>query len=92
MVSDTGTSVVTDNILLGGFNSGIFGGTATLSIQNSVQVTANVETDFFTTTSTLVIDKATLTTPRLGTFDGATRSFRSPTPLRPLRCKSPTRM
>ncbi len=45
---------------------------AMLTIQNSAQVTANVETDFFTTTSTLVVDKATLTTPRLGTFDGAT--------------------
>jgi fibronectin-binding autotransporter adhesin len=70
-VSDSGTTVQADNILLGGFNTGIFGGTATLTINNSAQVTAGSDTDFFTSTSTLVVDKAALTTARLGTFNGA---------------------
>jgi fibronectin-binding autotransporter adhesin len=70
-VSDSGTTVQADNVLLGGFNSGIFGGTATLTVNSSSQVTAAQDTDFFTSTSTLDIEKATYTTARLGTFDGA---------------------
>jgi autotransporter-associated beta strand protein len=70
-VSDSGTTVQADNILLGGFNTGIYGGTATLTINSAAQVTANDDTDFFTSTSTLVVDKATLMTARLGSFNGA---------------------
>jgi fibronectin-binding autotransporter adhesin len=69
-VSDSGTTVQADNVLLGGFNSGIFGGTATLTVNGSAQVTAAQDTDFFTSTSTLDIEKATYTTSRLGTFNG----------------------
>lgn len=70
-VSDSGTTVQADNVLLGGFNSGIYGGTATLTVNGSSQVTAGQDTDFFTSTSTLDIEKATYTTARLGTFDYA---------------------
>lgn len=70
-VSDKDTAVLADNVLIGGFNTGIFGGTATMTVQSGAQVTASAETSFFTTTSTLIVDKATLTTARLGTYNGA---------------------
>ncbi len=70
-VSDSGTTVQADSVLIGGFNSAIYGGTATLTVNGSSQVTASQSTDFFTSTSTLDIEKATYTTARLGTFDNA---------------------
>ncbi|WP_172992161.1 beta strand repeat-containing protein [Lacipirellula parvula] len=70
-VSDANTLVQAGSILIGGYHAAAYGGVATMTVNKNAQAIANTETRFFTTTSTLIVDRATFTTPRLGTYVGA---------------------
>ncbi len=69
-VTQNGTSVQTTNVLLGGFNTGIFGGTGSLTVNSNAQVTASGVTDFFTAGSTLTVDNAVYSTAQLSSEFG----------------------
>lgn len=70
-VSDNETRVQADSIRLGGFNEGIYGGVTTMTVNEDAAVVASHDTSFFTSTSTLVVDRATFSTARLQTYNNA---------------------